>query len=61
MNGQSGTIEYVGRSGYTISVNKSNNNVINISINKSSAWTNVDNNTPVVFIAASGSLKLTFN
>ena len=61
LNGQSGTIEYVGRSGYTISVNKSNNNVINISINKSSAWTNVDNNTPVVFIIASGSLTLTFN
>ena len=61
LNSAAGTIEYVGRSGYTISINKSNNNVINILIDKSSAWTNVDNNTPVVFIVASGSLKLTFN
>ena len=61
LNSQSGTIEYVGRSGYTVSINKSNNNSSNIFIVKSSAWTNVDNNTPVVFIAASGSLKLTFN
>lgn len=61
LNSQAGTIEYVGRSGYTVSINKSNNNIINILIVKSSAWTNVDNNTPVVFISASGSLKLTFN
>ena len=61
LNNQAGSIEYVGRSGYTISINKSNNNIINILIDKSSAWTNVDNNTPVVFIVASGSLKLTFN
>ena len=61
MNGEAGSIEYVGRSGYRVSIIKSNNNVINISINKSSAWTNVDNNTPVVFIVASRSLKLTLN
>lgn len=61
LNSESGSIEFVGRSGYTISINKSNNNVINFLIVKSSAWTNVDNNTPVVFVAYKGYLKLTFN
>ena len=61
LNSESGSIEYVGRSGYTISINKSNNNVINFLISKSSAWTNVDNNTPVVFVAGADSIKLTFN
>lgn len=61
LNSEAGSIEYVGRSGYTISINKSNNNVINFLISKSSAWTNVDNNTPVVFVAGAGGIKLTFN
>lgn len=61
LNGEAGSIEYVGRSGYTITINKSNNNVINFLIIKSSAWSNVDNNTPVVFVAYKGYLKLTFN
>lgn len=61
LNGEAGSIEYVGRSGYTIRINKSNNNVINFLIIKSSAWTNVDNNTPVVFVAGAGDIKLTFN
>lgn len=61
LNGEAGSIEFAGRSGYTISINKSNNNVINFLIIKSSAWTNVDNNTPVVFVAYKGYLKLTFN
>lgn len=61
LNGEAGSIEFVGRSGYTITINKSNNNVINFLIIKSSAWTNVDNNTPVVFVAYKGYLKLTFN
>lgn len=61
LNGEAGSIEFVGRSGYTITINKSNNNVINFLIIKSSAWTNVDNNTPIVFVAYKGYLKLTFN
>ena len=61
LNSQSGNVEYVGKSGYTIEAQKSNNNVVNILIIKSSAWTNVDNNTPVVFVAYKGYLKLTFN
>lgn len=61
LNGEAGSIEYVGRSGYTIRINKSNNNVINLLIIKSSAWTNVDNNTPVVFVVGAGDIKLTFN
>lgn len=61
LNGEAGSIEFVGRSGYTITINKSNNNVIVFLIIKSSAWTNVDNNTPVVFVAYKGDLKLTFN
>ena len=61
LNGQSGTVEYVGNSGYTIGVHKSNNNVVNILIIKNSVWTNVDNNTPVVFVVGAGGIKLTFN
>ena len=61
LNSQSGNVEYVGKSGYTIGVHKSNNNVVNILIIKDSAWTNVDNNTPVVFVAGAGGIKLTFN
>lgn len=61
LNGEAGSIEYVGRSGYRVSIVKSNNNIIIVKITKSSAWTNVDNNTPVVFIIGTGSLKLTFN
>ena len=61
LNGEAGSIEYVGRSGYRVSIIKSNNNIIIVKITKSSAWTNVDNNTPVVFIIGTGSLKLTFN
>lgn len=61
LNSKSGNVEYVGKSGYTIEVHKSNNNVVNILIIKNSAWTNVDNNTPVVFVAGAGGIKLTFN
>lgn len=61
LNSQSGNVEYVGKSGYTIGAHKSNNNVVNILIIKDSAWTNVDNNTPVVFVAGAGGIKLTFN
>lgn len=61
LNGEAGSIEYVGRNGYRVSIIKSNNNIIIVKITKSSAWTNVDNNTPVVFIIGTGSLKLTFN
>lgn len=48
LNSQSGYVEYVGKSGYTINAWVSSPNTISIGINKSSAFTNVNNNTPVV-------------
>ena len=44
-----------------LNAKKTNNNIIGITIEKSTAWTNVDNNTPVAFVAYAGNLKLTFN
>jgi hypothetical protein len=61
LNNQSGDVEYVGKSDYTVEANKSNNNVVNILISKSSAWSNVDNNTLVSLVAYTGNLKLIFN
>ena len=61
LNSQSGNVEYVGKSGYTVEANKSNNNVVNILISKSSVWSNVDNNTLVSLVAYVGNLKLVFN
>lgn len=61
LNNQSGNVEYVGKSGYIVEANKSNNNVVNILISKSSAWSNVDNNTLISLVAYVGNLKLIFN
>lgn len=45
LNSQAGFNEYVGASGYTITAWVSSLNTISISINKSSEFTNVNNNT----------------
>lgn len=58
LNSQSGFVEYVGKSGYTITAWKSSNNTITIRLKKSSAFTNVTNNTPVVL---DGYFKLTLS
>lgn len=58
LNSQSGYIQYVGLSGYTITATKQNENVVEILVAKSSAFTNVTNNTPVV---AKVSLVLNFS
>lgn len=47
LNSESGYIEYVGKSGYTITAWVSSLNTIGIRITKSSAFTNVNNNTPI--------------
>lgn len=47
LNSQPGYVEYVGASGYTINAWVSSLNTISIRINKSSAFTNVNNNTPI--------------
>lgn len=47
LNSQAGYVEYVGKSGYTITAWVSSLNTISIRINKSSAFTNVNNNTPI--------------
>lgn len=63
LNNQAGNVNYVGLSGYTVECYKATDNSVLIQIRKSSAWTNVDNNTPVTFAIgeAIGDLKLTFN
>lgn len=48
LNSASGYIEYKGKSGYTISCSISSPNSITISLDKSTAYTNVTNNTYVV-------------
>ena len=48
LNSQAGYVEYVGKSGYTITAWVSNLNTITIRITKSSAFTNVNNNTPII-------------
>lgn len=58
LNSASGYIEYVGKSGYTITAWKSSNNTITIKLAKSSAFTNITNNTPVVL---DGYFKLTLS
>lgn len=47
LNSQAGYVEYVGKSGYTITAWVSSLNTITIKITKSSAFTNVNNNTPI--------------
>lgn len=58
LNSQSGFIEYVGLSGYTITADKVSPNAITLRITKSSAFTNVTNNTP---IELNGYFKLTLS
>lgn len=58
LNSQSGFVEYVGKDNYTIPAWKSSNNTITIRLQKSSAFTNVTNNTPVVL---AGYFKLTLS
>ena len=47
LNSSSGYTQYVGLSGYTINASASGDNSINIRLAKSTAFTNVPNNTPV--------------
>lgn len=63
LNSQAGNVNYVGLSGYTVECYKATDNSVLIQIRKSSAWTNVENNTPVTFAIGEtvGDLKLTFN
>lgn len=58
LNSQAGYVEYVGKSGYTITAWISSLNTITIRLKKSSAFTNVNNNTPVVL---AGYFKLTLS
>lgn len=50
LNSASGYNEYVGTTGYTVNCTKSSDCSITVYIQKSSAWTNVTNNTPVALI-----------
>lgn len=47
LNSQTGYVEYVGKNDYTITAWVSSPNTISIRIKKSSAFTNVKNNTPI--------------
>lgn len=58
LNNASGFIEYVGKSGYTISIAKTNDTTIRIDLTKSSAFSNVNNNTPISF---AGNVYLNFD
>ncbi len=46
-NNNASFIQYVNASGYTVSAAKASNNAFRVTIKKSSAFTNVTNNTPV--------------
>lgn len=48
INSVSSEVEYVGASGYTVGATKTGNNAFRVTITKSSAYTNVTNNTPVI-------------
>ena len=58
LNSSSGFTEYKGASGYTLSATIRGEREIVISVLKSSAFTNVSNNTPVI---VGGHIKLTFS
>lgn len=58
LNSNAGTYDFKNHHDYTVRAIKRAENFISIDIIKSSAFTNVDNNTPVAF---TGELKLTFN
>lgn len=61
LNNQSGDVEYVNKSGYTLNLYKSNGCNIYVTLDKNSAFTNVDNNTPVMFTIYPRNLKLKFS
>lgn len=50
LNSISGFNEYVGASGYTVEAHKLNNNDMMFRIDKSTAFSNLNNNTPVVLV-----------
>ena len=58
LNSSAGFTEYKGASGYALSADIRGENQIVISVMKSTAWTNISNNTPVI---VGGHIKLTFS
>ena len=58
LNSNAGSYDFLNDSNYTVNVTKRALNAVSIFIKKSSAFTNVDNNTPVNF---TGDISLTFN
>ena len=58
LNSNAGSYDFLNDSNYTVNVTKRALNAVSILIKKSSAFTNVDNNTPVNF---TGEISLTFN
>lgn len=61
LNNDSENKQYVNRSGYTINCYKSGENAIRIVLDKSSAYTNIDNNTLVSAYLTSLQLTLNYN
>lgn len=49
LNSDSSNVNYATAAGYTVTAGKVTDNVIRINIDKDSAFTNVDNNVPVVY------------
>lgn len=58
LNSQSGYVEYVNKSGYTITAWVSSSNSISVTIEKSSAYTNISNNT---LVSIDGYIKFTLS
>lgn len=58
LNSTSGFNQYANKSGYKITCVKGSNNSVRISVGKSSAYTNVTNNTVICF---QGEVALTFS
>lgn len=63
LNDQAGYVNYIGKSGYTVSCRKNSNCSVEIRLVKDTAYTNVDNNTPVTLALGEnkGDITLTFN
>ena len=47
-------MDYAATSGYTVSASKISDYAVSITLTKSSAFTNVTNNTPVMFMCNTG-------
>ena len=58
LNSESGLHEFVGRSGYTVTAGKTSQQSIELIIDKTSAWGNITNNTPVCL---TGQFNIIFN